>query len=236
MPHTKSRFHQQLGFNDARIFIGVNDLQLISGTAPITKNAFGDYSYNLGNSATTVFAGNIAQAIARRLGFFEDLQEQFGSTSGAGVAGQAEYQGRPDTIGAMSTGQEVTPRRVLYPKGFRLLSLDFIYLVAGLALTTQQFGLATCQYVNNVANAITSVVAIAANGLATAIQANPYVTTYALTLANQQSISNPQAGVVLPGYLLLADNNLWVEWDVSTGASGTARVYGVDVSFEYNFN
>jgi hypothetical protein len=233
MPHTKSRYMQDQGFNDARIFLGIGDLTLISGTAPFTKNAFGDYSFNLGNSATCVFAVNIANAIARRLGFSEDLQLQFG---GAGISGKADFQGRPDTIGSMSAGQQITPRLVLLPKGFRVLSLDFVYLVAGLALSTNSFGLAKTQFQNNIANTITSIIALAANGLQTAIQTNPYVTTSALTLANQQTISNPQPGVVLPGYLLLADNTLWLEWDVSTGASGTARVYGIDVSFEYNFN
>jgi len=233
MPHTKSRYMQDLGFNDSRLFVGPGDFALISGTAPLTKNAFGDYSFNLGNSATCVFACNLAQAILRRLGFAEDLQEQFG---GAGIAGRAEYQGRPDILTSMAAGQPITPRTVLIPKGFRLLGLDFVYLVAGLALTTQQFGIALTKFANNTANAITSIVAIAANGLQTTTQANPYVTNYTLTVANQQAISNPQSGVVLPGYLLLADNNLWIEWDMSTGASGTARLYGIDVSFEYNFN
>lgn len=232
MPHTQSRYQQDLGFTDGRIFVGPGDVALISGTAPLTKNAFGDYSFNLGNSATCVFAFNLAQAILRRVGFGEDLQEQFG---GGGIPASAQPQAyRPDQIPSMSTGQQITPRTALKTKGFRLLSLDFVYLIAGATITTNQFGLATTKFANNVANSITSIVAIAANGLATATQANPYVTTYTLSAANQQAISNVTGGI--QGYLLLADNNLWIEWDMTTGASGTARCYGVDVSFEYNFN
>lgn len=231
MPHTKSRFHQQLGFNDARVFIGPGDLALISGAAPLTRNAFGDYSFNLGNSATCVFAANLAQAILKRLGFGEDLQEQFGGT---GIAGNAEYQGRPDTIASMSTGQEITPRTALFTKGFKLLSMDFVYLIAGAVLTTNTLGIAMTKHANNVANAITTIVAQAANGLATAVQANPYVTNFALSGAQQQLISNVSGG--LQGYLLTADNELWIEWDVTTGAAGTARAYGIEVAFEYNFN
>jgi len=232
MPHTQSRYMQDLGFTDGKIFAGIGDLTLISGTAPLTKNAFGDYSFNLGNSATCVFGVNLSTLILRRLGMFEDLQEQFG---GGGIPGSAQPQAyRPDQIPSMSSAQQLQPRAAFKTKGFRLKSLDVIQLISGAAITTNQIGIAMNQHVNNVANNVTTILALAANGLPTAVQANPYVTTISLTSAQQALISNVPGGI--PGYHILNDTGLWVEVDMTTPGGGTARLYGVDISIEYNFN
>ena len=223
MAHTEGRYQQDLGFSDGRIFFGPGDLNVIvsGGTAPLTRNAAGDISYNLANSSTVVFLANVTQQILRRTGFSEDLQEQFGGTGIAGSAQPSPY--RPDLIGAMNTGQQLQPRTAFKLKGFRLLSMDVIYSIAGAVATTNTIRVDQTLFVNNTANAITAVLANGANGLATATQANPYVTN--VPLAAGQQI-----------YRITADQQLWIELNVATGASGTYKLYGLDCLVEYNFN
>lgn len=222
MPHSKSRYMQDLGFTDGRIRASAGDIVFTGATLAVSRVAAGQWGIALGTPAAqaNTFAVNVTQQVLRRLGFFEDLQEQFG---GAGIPASAEYQGRPDTIPSMATGQPITPRTAFKIKGFKLLGFDVIYQL-GVANATAH----TCRvdqnlFVDNVAPAITSVLATGANGLQTTQRANPYVTNVALA-ANQQVYRN------------LADQDLWIE-DVITGAATTTvTFYGFDLLVEFNFN
>jgi hypothetical protein len=222
MPHTKSRFMQDLGFNDARVRVTTNDFLFTGATLAVTRVAAGQWAVVLGTPAAqaNTFAVNVTQQLVRRLGFFEDLQEQFG---GAGIAASAEYQGRPDTIGSMNTGQQITPRTAFKLKGFRLLSFDVIYSLGAAAATSHTCRVDQTLFVNNVAPATTAVLASGANGLQTATQAQPYVTNVPLA-ANQQIYRN------------IADQDLWIE-DVITGAATTTVTFwGFDLLVEINYN
>lgn len=220
MPHTESRYQQDLGFTDGRMFCGAYEV-MFSGTTAITRNAAGDWSINQGASQTVFYSVNINAAIQRRLGFSEDLQENFG---GGGIPASAQPQiYRPDVIASMSSGQQLQPRTALKLKGYKLLSFDVIYLITGAALTGHTARVDQVVHANNVANAITSVLASGANGLATATQANPYVTSIALA-ANQQI------------YRSITDSNLIVEVSPVTQVAGAYRMYGIDLAFEFNWN
>ncbi len=219
MPKTKSRYQQDLGFTDGRVFATPADIQ-ISGTATLTRNAVGDWSINQAASLTVNYGINVSALLLRRTGFGEDLQEQFGGT---GIAGSAEYQGRPDTLASMATGQPITPRTAFKIKGYKLLSFDAAYLITGAALTTHTVRADDTRIQNNVAIAPTVVLATGANGLATAIQANPYVTNVAILAANQL-------------YKILSDESVWIDFTVTTAVAGAYRLYGVDLVLEYNFN
>jgi hypothetical protein len=217
MPHTEGRYMQDLGFTDAKVFAGAGDVVFTGGPPVLTRVPPG-YFLAVPTAATTFIAVNAAQLLARRLGFFEDLQEQFG---GAGIAGSAQSRTyRPDVIGAMSAAQQLQPRAAFKTKGFRLISVDVIYTITGAALTTNLIRIDSVQYVNNVAPANTVILASAANGLQTAVQAQPYVTT--VTPAVQP-------------YFTLQDGALWIDLAM-TVAAGTATFFGFDVSFEINFN
>jgi len=225
---------QDLAFPDARLLIGPGDVNFFStvGSAPLTRNAAGDWSYNIAVSTTGFFSANLTTIILRRTGFGDDLQEQFG---GAGIPASAQPQlYRPDAIGSMNTGQQLKPRTVNKVKGFRLLSFDTIYVVTGAAFGTLQSRVDYTLQANNVANAITNVVPVANNGLTNVVQANPYVINLALTTAQLQAINNPAGGP--PGYVISPDESLWIELDVVTGASATGKFYGFDCVIEYNFN
>lgn len=237
MPHTVSRYQQDLGFFDGRIRGSIGDLVVFTsaGTVTPTRTAAGNWNYAISASTTTFFGLNMTNQILRRTGFFEDLQEQFGSTSGSGIAASAQPQAyRPDQLGAMSAAQQLQPRTALKVKGFRLLSFDTIYTVTGAAFNTLQSGVYLSQFKNNTAVSPTTIVTQAANNLTNATQSNPYVINYALTTAQEQAISNP-AGF-FPGYVTLADADLWIELAVVTGASATGTFYGFDCLVEFNYN
>jgi hypothetical protein len=167
------------------------------------------------------YAGNLTNALIRRTGFGEDIQEQFGGT---GIPGSAQPQVyRPDVIPAMALAQQLQPRTALKLKGIKLLSMDVIYLITGAALTLHTIRADQANFVNNVALVPSVVLANGANGLATAIQANPYVTNVPL-LAAQQIYRNS------------IDSELWIEIAVTTQAAGAYRLYGFDCLCEFNFN
>ena len=223
MPHTSSRYMQDLGFPDGRIFLGPGDIVWdVAAQGAIARAAAGQWAVSHPAAAnTTNYAGNVTQAIARRTGFGEDLQEQFG---GSGIAASAQPQPyRPDQMTSMNTAQQLQPRSAFKVKGFKLTAFDVIYSIATLALTAHTCRVDQSVYANNVAVNTTSVLASAANGLQTATQANPYVTT--VTLAAAQQI-----------YRTLADTALWIEIGVNAQATSAYTLIGIDCLVEINFD
>lgn len=221
MPHTQSRYQQDLGFSDGYIHIPAPDWISTGAAATLTKNAVADISWNVGASLAAIFDVNVSDGQIARTGFGEDLQEQFGGT---GIPASAQPQVyRPDVIPSMSTGQQLTPRTALKTKGFKPLSLKVIYAITGAALSLHTIRVDKTVYVNNVANAITPIIVNGANGLATATQANPYVTTIAFPAAQQI-------------YQITDLAALWIEIAATTIAAGAYRLYGCEMSIEFNLN
>lgn len=221
MPHTSSRYQQDLGFTDGYIHIPAPDFISTGAAATLTKNAVGDISWNVGAALAAIFDVNVSDGQLFRTGFGEDLQEQFGGT-GIPASAQPQFY-RPDVIGNMNTAQQLQPRTALKVKGIKPISLKVIYLITGAALTLHTIRVDKTIYVNNVANAITSMIANGANGLATAVQANPYVTTVPFPAVQQvYQVSDLEA--------------MWVEIAATTQAAGAYRLYGVELTIEFNFN
>ena len=223
MPHTQSRYQQDLGFTDGKIRGTVGDIIFTGATLAVTRVAAGQWGVVLGTPAAqaNTFALNITNQILRRTGFGEDLQEQFGGT-GIPASAQPQFY-RPDVLGAMNTGQQLQPRTAQKIKGFKLLSFDVIYQITTLAATSSTCRVDQTQFVNNVAIAPTVVLASGANGLQTATQANPYVTNVPLGAAQQI-------------YRTLADVDLWIEVVITGAATTNLSFYGIDVYCEFNFN
>jgi hypothetical protein len=121
----------------------------------------------------------------------------------------------------MNTAQEIQPRTAFKLKGFKLISVDSIYRVTVVNLTTNTIRVDQDIQVNNTAPAITAV--LAATGIATAVQANPYVVNTALP-ANQQI------------YRITADQSLWIEMTVAIPNTSKLDFYGFDCLVEFNFN
>jgi hypothetical protein len=231
MAHTEGRYQQDLGFTDGRIFVGPGDVVAIGSTAApaVTRNAAGDWSLTRTSAGaeTLNIAANLTQAILRRTGFFEDIQNLFGAanpnapaaTAIPGSAQPSPY--RPDVIGAMNTAQQIQPRTAFKLKGFKLLSIDAIYRVTVLALTTNTIRVDQDLQVNNTAPAITAI--LAPTGIPTATQANPYVSNTPLA-AGQQI------------YRVSPDQSLWIEMTVAIPNTSKIDFYGFDCLCEFNFN
>jgi hypothetical protein len=247
MPHTHSRYQQDLGFVDGLIMMSTEEILAIAsaGTVTLTRNAVGDIAWQCNASSTATFNINLMGSVLRRSGFFEDTQNLFGSTFGGGLGGSAagpgsagsgipasaEPQGRPDSFilsgqpqpaSGMATLQEITPRTALKIKGFKPLSINVIYKVVTNPATSLTCVLTQSVFANNVAIAKTTLLASAANGLVNVAQANPYVT----------NIPIPNAVY----YQITPNTQLWFEVAVQEPASNTFQLYGVDVLCEFNFN
>jgi hypothetical protein len=223
MAHTHGRYQQDLGFNDGIINYSPTDVINIAsagGPATLVRNAAADIAINVPNSTTVTLSIPLFETIILRTGYGEDLQEQFG---GAGLAGSAEPQGRPDTFGAMSALQELTPRSGFKLKGLKTLSLAIKYKVLTNPATVLTCRVDEVNFVSGVANAVTSVIASGANGLTNVAAATPYVINVPFPASEQI-------------YQIDDLTDLWFELAVQTPAGGTVQFYGVRMTCEFNYN
>jgi hypothetical protein len=134
-------------------------------------------------------------------------------TTPAGVTGP------PPFTGTTSLTPVTSPR----PKGIKIRQIYPWFTVTGLALTTNTIGLTKTVAANATAPVVTSLLTNAANGLPTAVQATPYLTPIQLPSANIN-------------YQTTKFASYNIEWDISTGTTGTAAVYGIFVDVEFNWS
>jgi hypothetical protein len=221
MPRTRGRYMQDLGLTDGIFFFGIEDIiGLAAADCVQTRNAAGDYSINVAATKTVTLALQLGKLL-QRTGMALDTQLNFGS-----MANQASYdpdaspQGR---YGTSFTGNPVTPRTTFLQKGIKINGFKVIYLISGAALLAHTCRVDKIVHANNVANAITTPLASAANGLATATQVNPYVTTVNLAAAEQI-------------YRIADLSQLIFEVGAQTQGGGTYRMYGIEVLAEFNYN
>ena len=112
-------------------------------------------------------------------------------------------------------GIDITPIiRTAASKGFRLDTFDVIYGIATLALDAHSVTLSQVAYANNVAVSVTSIPITVT--LATATQANPYVTS---------------ASVDTPAFDVTADSKYVIEVTVDAGATSDYTYYGIMLKF-----
>lgn len=239
MPFTESRWEQGSVSTDLQMFIGADQIRNTSGAPTLTLNGSGDLSLNLGASTTAVFAvsasdflrtGQYAVPIysggAQNAGALP--QQAFGTA--ASVPGPSTIAGTSDPL-ALPQGTPPQPSSKLATlgnirtgplvRGFQINSVDVIYLITGAALTSIAIGLTKTVFANNVANAVLNMIAKAQNGLATATQANPYVTNVV---------------VPAPAMITSPDTATLLELDVTTAAGGAFRLYGFVLRMNYNLN
>jgi hypothetical protein len=251
MPHTSSRYQQDLGFSDGLIDYSLQDIVAISvsGTAPsIVRNAIGDIAYSLAASSQAYFDIDLMKNVLRRSGFFEDTQNEFGSTfggglggpsagpsglSGTGIPASAAPQGRPpdyilpgqpQPMSAMGALQEITPRTAFKIKGVKPTSLNLIYKVLTGAMTTLTVSLTQTVFKNgqSVVTGQTTLLAAGLNGLVNAAAATPYVTNIAI----------PNAVF----YQITPLTELWLEIAVTSPAGNTFQLYGCEMNCVFNYN
>ena len=118
---------------------------------------------------------------------------------------------------------ELTPVTSARPKGVALKSLTVVYLVTGAALTVPTVGMFATAYVNLVAPVTTTLIAQATNGLQTAANAQAYVTTIPVPVAQQGFIITPNTSTV-------------IELDANVGAATTLDVISMFLTCSFNYN
>lgn len=110
------------------------------------------------------------------------------------------------------------------PKGVLIKQITPRYIINTANLGTNTIGMTSITYTNNVvAPAATTLLTNAANGLATAFQANPYVTPIPIPVANQVWLTNRNTDVT-------------IEWDVTNTGTGTVDLLGIEVICSFNFD
>lgn len=110
---------------------------------------------------------------------------------------------------------DITPIiRVAASKGFRLDSFDYIYSIGTLAMDAHTLTLDRIAYANNVAVSVTSIAGTYT--LATATQANPYVTNCTITS---------------PAFDITADSKYVIEITANNSATSAYDFYGIMLRF-----
>jgi hypothetical protein len=137
-------------------------------------------------------------------------------TTPAGVTGTPPFKG-----GGTAPPAFLTPLTAPRPKGIGIRAIYPVYSIAGAALTTNTIGISKTVFSPNAAPVVTSILTDAANGLATATNAQPYLTpiNFATPIAYQTT--------KFAEYI--------IEWDITTAGGGTANVYGIFLDLLYNY-
>lgn len=226
MSRTDGRFEQKLPFTDAFLPMDASDFFSVGGASTLTLNAKGDVSFNAGASITGKWICSITGLLFRK-GLAPFLQEQFGTA--AGVAGPTSVAntsdpdaqiGPPPQTGALT----ITPQTGFAPKGVKIVDYVLHYRIDTNPLSTHTSGLSKTVKPTPgtpAALVVTDIVANAANGLATAVNANPQSTLIA---------------VASPVFNVTDLSELVIEVDATTPVGGAYRMYGGTLHVQYNYN
>lgn len=228
MSRTNARWEQDNPFTDGVLILSPIDFASVgAAVAGIALNASGDVSQNQAASIVAKYVVSLNNVIFRT-GLLPFLQEQFGTA--AGVAGPTLVANTSDPdaqIGVppfTGASQFQPPATGFAPKGIAFTSVTLYYQIGTNPLSLHTMGITkTVKPVpaTPAALVVTNVLANAANGLATAANANPQSTTAAVTSTVFQVADNAE-------YIL--------EVDVTTPAGGTYRLYGAEIKVRFNFN
>jgi hypothetical protein len=255
MPHTHSRYMQDLGFSDGIINYAITDVVAIAsagGPATLVRNGPADLVYNVPNSTTETFSIPLFETLILRSGYPEDLQNVFGSTfggglsgpiagpsgiSGTGVPASAEPQGRPGSSSLQdgyilpgspqpATGMG-TLQEITPRTALKIKGIKPLAIAVKYKVITNPATALTCR-IDKV---------LFANGVANTI--TNVLASGANGLTNVAS-ANPYVIVVpIPNavaYQIADLTEMWFELGVQTPAGGTVQFYGVRLLAEYNYN
>jgi hypothetical protein len=248
MSYTAERWEQGSSNPDLQIFVGASEFKDVAGLATIASAGAGLLSWHVPATDASTFFADVTAMLKRTGVFAEPLWSGFTGTLGTGTAnagasqeafGTAAAAPGPSTvantrgISGLPPGHPPQPAATLatltggvngpQPKGFQITSIDVIYSVAALAAAAATVGVTDTVFVSGVAPVVTNRIALAANGLPTAIggAAGPYVTNV------------PVAAPVFP---IAADTETIVNVNLTGGATGTVNFYGVVLHVAYNLN
>jgi len=187
-----------VGNPDGAIFLAPEQFLPLTNSA-LTRNAAGDYSLNTGASLAAVISAAFNEGLMRRV---------------PGLLGNLAADGTNLVVGDAAV-----------PRGLKITDITVHYQITGAALTAHTVRLDRIKFVNNVANAVSVVLANAANGLATAVQANPYTTK--IVVVDPQSVS---------GYDTSDNSGVFIEINATTQGGGVYRFYGITLHYTFNYD
>ena len=232
MGNTDGVWSQDTPVNDMEIFVGATEFKDSSANATgPNSGGLGLLSLNLAASKAGTFFVDIT-AMLKRTGVYATpalAGQQFGTAASMPgpslVAGTSDPEGirgfPPFTTAQLPTLRGSTPGPPA--KGVYVTSVDLIYTVTGLALTLATIGLTDTTFVNNTAPAVVSRIVSGANGMPTAIQAQPYKFNIPVPLLSQSFATASGTETIL-------------NVNLTTGVGGTAVFYGAVLHCTYNFN
>ncbi len=125
--------------------------------------------------------------------------------------------GRPPFTGLT----QLTPQTSAPSKGINVKQVTVVYAVNTTAITVPTVGVFATQFVHVTAPTVTTLIAQATNGLATAANAQPYAIPVPVPVANQ-------------GFIVTPNTIVTVEFDFTTAATGSVDVIGFVITGQYN--
>ena len=229
MSITEGRFEGNISFPDLQIFVDATWFQNVgSGVSSLATDGAGLVYALLGNSAVGNFFANLA--LFTRTGVYASSydQEQYGTA--ASVAGPSSVANTSGPLGLLPGIPPLTAAQLPtlghtqngpIPKGTQIDSIDVIYTPLSLAASVATVGLTKTVFKNGVDPVVTNLIALGANGLAT-------------TMATKPQVFN--VPVTTPAMITDADVAQYCNVNLTAGATGTVKFYGVVVHAHYNFN
>jgi hypothetical protein len=231
MPHTDGRWTGGTSFPGFEKFISALEFTDLAGlaTQPATIATPGLVFKTIPATDASILVANLGQFL--REAIYADSaydQEQFGTaaaqpgpSSVSGTGGPLQLsQGQPPMLSsklATVSGNYVSgPSK----KGLQIDSVDVIYQVLSLAAAAATIGLTRTDFANLAAPVVTNLIALGTNGLPTAIGAQPQVTNVPVTT---------------PAMIQALDTEILLNINLTSGATGTVKFYGVVIKGHYNF-
>lgn len=214
MSYTEGRWTQGGVSQDMKVFLGASEFKDTANLATVAWAAGPPALFSLHTAGASVFVMNVDD-VMRKTGEAVDTGGITGSPDPLGyhVTPPIPASQLPTLVGPTSGYGPGAPQQ---KKGMMILGFDVIYKVA-VALTVATVGIMETKFVNNAVATTVNILPVAANGLATAVQANPYVIH--VNVVNPVFITDPDASVIL-----------------NLNMTGTVDLYGVDLYLGYNLN
>ncbi len=247
---TQGVWDQQGSQPDLQIFIGADEFTdiLAASTLQLSGEGFVPPLYaNVPETATSLFVKSLSELLLRSGVYATPLWSGFTGTLGTGTPNSGATQEAfgtaaavagptkvPNTRGPLATQPGVPPQPAStldtltggvngpQPKGIQIDSVDVIYQVLALAAAAADIGLTKTVFANLVAPVTTNLIAYGANGLPTAIGAEPQVTN---------------VPVIAPASMIVAsDTDVVLGINLAAGATGSIQFYGAVIKAHYNLN
>lgn len=184
---------------------------IVAGTTVLVDTvASGVQEYALVTSITSGTVLVVASLKNSHTALFPIAANPF--TTPAGVSGIPPFTG----------SLQLTPVTSARPKGLLIKSLTINYLVGTSNITSPTIGITATSFSESAAPVVTTLLANATNGLIATFQATPHAVTIPVPIANQN-------------FLNVFNTFVNIEFDFTTGTSGTVDIYGATLGVSYNY-